>query len=389
MSETSTRSRLARNVSVAMVFLAIWIALVLLFAIPLTLTSRVPWREALSFGVSFWGLWMLFLPATVMLAFRFPIERRQFLRNVGFHLLICLIILGTHRASLRVVERTVARAQRSNLFNVFPDSNATQMGPPNAFGAYRSLRTALDVLVYWSVVGMCQAITHFRRSEERGRRAAQLEANLTSAKLQALRMQINPHFLFNTLNSISALVHVDPKAADEMLGDLGELLRCSLHSMEEQEIPLAEELQFISGYLNIEQKRLGDRLRVQQSIPAELMNAMVPALILQPLVENAIRHGIEPQREPGMISIEAKLDHPQLHLTVRDNGGGIVESKAIAQLGFGVGLSNISARLQGLYGKDQHLMISKASPCGCQVDIHIPFHTDRVTFRLGVDEAAS
>jgi len=128
---------------------------------------------------------------------------------------------------------------------------------------FHGLRAGLDVLVYWSLVGVCQAITNFRRSQERERRAAELEARLTSAKLQALRMQINPHFLFNTLNSIAALVYVNPRAADEMLGDLSELLRRSLDSMEEQEIPLAQELEFIGAYISIQQKRFGERLRVE------------------------------------------------------------------------------------------------------------------------------
>src|SRR5690606_10042049 len=131
-------------------------------------------------------------------------------------------------------------------------------GPPNALGVFLGLRAALDVLVYWSLLAGCQAVTQFRNSRERERRAAELETRLTRAKLQALRMQINPHFLFNTLNAIGALIYVNPRAADEMLGDLGELLRRSLDSMEEQEVPLAQEVEFISAYLRIEQRRFGD-----------------------------------------------------------------------------------------------------------------------------------
>jgi sensor histidine kinase YesM len=187
---------------------------------------------------------------------------------------------------------------------------------PGAFGVFLGLRAALDVLVYWSLVGVCHAIMLFESSRERERRAVELEARLTSAQLQALRMQINPHFLFNTLNSIAALVYVNPRAADEMLGDLSELLRRSLDSMEEQEIPLAQELEFIGAYLNIEQKRFGERLRLEQRVPDELMKALVPALILQPLVENAIRHGIEPRRGPGLISIEATREDKHLKMSV-------------------------------------------------------------------------
>ncbi|HTG44532.1 MAG TPA: histidine kinase [Verrucomicrobiae bacterium] len=246
--------------------------------------------------------------------------------------------------------------------------------PPGSFRPFLALRAALDVLVYWSLVGVCQAITNFRRSQERERRAAELEASLTGAKLQALRMQINPHFLFNTLNSIAALVYINPRAADEMLGDLGELLRRSLDSMDQQEIPLAQELEFIGAYLSIEQKRFGERLRLEQCVPDELRQALVPALILQPLVENAIRHGIESQRGPGLIWIEATREGKHLRLIVRDNGRGVPEANLNSSGRRGIGLANTQARLQGLYGQEQSFSFGKAEPQGFKVDIHLPFN---------------
>src|SRR5690348_6388153 len=300
MNRTSGNRRIARKVAIVATALGLWGALVLLFAAPLALTGRPgSWRQAVSFGASFWALWLLFLPAVAWFSFRFPIEPRRLLRNISLHLLACLLIVGTNRATFRATARIFPPVERPGR----PDSKVAVPGPPNALGVFFGLRAALDVLVYWSLVGVCQAITNFRSSQERERRAAELEARLSSAQLQALRMQINPHFLFNTLNSIAALVYVNPRAADEMLGDLSELLRRSLDSMEEQEIPLAQELDFIGAYLSIEQKRFGGRLLVEQSVPDELMKALVPALILQPFVENAIRHGIEPRRGPGLISI--------------------------------------------------------------------------------------
>jgi LytS/YehU family sensor histidine kinase len=191
-------------------------------------------------------------------------------------------------------------------------------------------------------------------------------------------MQINPHFLFNTLNSIAALVYVNPRAADEMLGDLSELLRRSLDSMEEQEVPLAQELEFIGAYLSIEQKRFGERLQVEQSVPDELRKALVPALLLQPLVENAIRHGIEPRRGPGLITIEAKQEDRHLHVIVRDNGRGLPGADLNDSARGGIGLANIQARLQGLYGQDQSFSFGRAEPQGCQVDIHLPLHLEPV-----------
>jgi len=319
MNRTSANRRIARNLAILATALGLWGALVLLFAAPLALPGRISWRQALNFGVSFWALWLLFLPTVAWLSFRFPIERRRLVRNVGVHLLACLLMAGTTRASWRAVERISAAAQRSERPGRLPG----EIGSPGALGAFHALRAALDVLVYWALVGVCQAITNFRGSQERERRAAELEARLTSAKLQSLRMQINPHFLFNTLNSIAALVYLNPRAADEMLGDLSELLRRSLDSMEEQEVPLAQELAFIGAYISIEQKRFGERLRLEQRVPDELMKALVPALVLQPLVENAVRHGIEPRRGPGLILLEAKQEDQQLHLIVRDDGRGL------------------------------------------------------------------
>jgi len=291
-------------------------------------------------------------------------------------LLVCLLIVGAGRITFPAVATNFPRLQRSEAPGRSSDSRTRRLGPPGAPGVFHGFRAGLDVLVYWSLVGVCQAIRNFRSSQERERRAAELEARLTTAKLQALRMQINPHFLFNTLNSIAALVYVNPRAADEMLGDLSELLRRSLDSMEEQEIPLAQELEFIGAYLNIEQKRFGERLRLEQSVPDEVMKAMVPALILQPLVENAIRHGIEPRRGPGLISIEAKQEDKHLHLVVRDNGAGLPAAGLNNSGRRGIGLANTQARLRGLYGQDQSFSFGEAEPQGCQVDIHLPFHSE-------------
>ncbi len=401
MNRTSGNRRIARPVAIVATALGLWGALVLLFAAPLTLTGRVSWRQAVSFGGSFWALWLLFLPAVAWLSFRFPIEGRRLLRNVGLHLLACLLMVGTSRATFRAIARVFPSPQRLEAPGRSPDSKMDRPEPSNALGVFPvvlihqhrsvflSFRAALDVLVYWSLVGLCQAITNFPSSQERERRAAELEARLTSSKLQTLRMQLNPHFLFNTLNSIAALVYVNPRAADEMLGDLSELLRRSLDSMEEQEIPLAQELEFIGAYLSIEQRRFGERLRLQQSVPDELMKALVPALILQPLVENAIRHGIEPRRGPGLISLEAKQEGKHLHLIVRDSGRGLPAADLNSSGRRGIGLANTQARLQGLYGQDQSLSFGRAEPQGCRADIHLPFHLEPVQVPTVSNEPAA
>lgn len=378
MDRTSRKRRIAHQVAMVATALGLWGALVVLFAVPLALASSGSWRQALRFGASFWALWLLFLPAVAWLAFRFPIARRRLLRNIGLHLLACLLVVVTNRATSRAVVWLAPSPQRWESPGRSPDSKTTRLGPPAAFGVFLGLRAALDVLVYGSLVGVCQAITNFRSSQERERRAAELEARLARAKLQALRMQINPHFLFNTLNSIAALVYINPRAADEMLGDLSGLLRRSLDSMEEQEIPLAQELEFIGAYLNIEKKRFGERLRVEQSVPDDLKKALVPALILQPLVENAIRHGIEPRRGPGRVSIEVKREDKHLHLCVRDDGRGLPDTASTGTERHRIGLANTQARLRGLYGGDQRFSFGRADPQGCRVDIHLPFHLEPV-----------
>jgi two-component sensor histidine kinase len=403
MNRPSGSRPIARNFAIVATALGLWGAIVLLFAAPLALRGPASWNEAVSFGVSFWALWLVFLPLVAWLSFRFPIERRRLVRNVGLHCLACLLIVGASRLTFRYFPRFSLSRQSSEAPGRPPGSNVEspepqqqrrraskpdRLGPPGAFGVFLGLRAALDVLVYWSLVGACQAITNFRSSQERERRAAELEARLTRSQLQALRMQINPHFLFNTLNSIATLVYVNPRAADEMLGDLSELLRRSLDSMEEQEIPLAQELEFIGAYLSIEQKRFGDRLRVEQNVPDELRKALVPALILQPLVENAIRHGIEPRRGPGLISIEAKQEDKHLHLMVRDDGRGWSPEDSGNSGRRGIGLANTQARLQGLYGPNQRFNFGRAEPQGCQVDIHIPFHLEPVQAPTVSGEAA-
>jgi two-component system LytT family sensor kinase len=392
MNRASGNRSIARKLALVAAALGLWGALVVLFAAPLALTGPISWREAVSFGASFWALWLLFLPAVAWFSLRFPIERRRIVRNVGLHLFACLLIISASRATFRFAARISNPPQRSQSSDVPgrpPRWNSNRLGPPGTLGGFLSLRAALDVLVYWSLVGVCQAITNFRSSQERERRAAELEARLTSAKLQALRMQINPHFLFNTLNSIAALVYVNPRAADEMLGDLSELLRRSLESMEEQEIPLAQELDFMAAYLRIEQKRFAERLRVEQNVPAELMKALVPALILQPLVENAIRHGIEPQRAPGLIVIEAKKEGRRLHLMVRDDGRGLPPADSNNSGRRGIGLANTQARLKGLYGADHSFSVGKAEPKGCQVEIDLPFHSEPVQVSPFSNESAA
>lgn len=362
--------------------LGLWAALVLLFATQFVLVGSFSWREAFPQALFFWGLWFLLMPATALLAFAYPFERNRLWQRLGVHLLACVLVVTVSQIAFRhLIPSPIpppGEAPRGR--EAAPQSD---LHPPKGF---LGLRAGLDILLYWSLVGVCQGMANFRRSQQRERRAAQLEARLTRSKLQALRMQINPHFLFNTLNAISTLIYVNPRAADEMLGDLSELLRRSLDGVEEQEIPLSRELQFVQAYMGIEQKRFGARLRMELDVPEELLKALVPALILQPLVENAIRHGIEPQRAPGLITIQAKREGPQLRLVVRDNGKGLSAQRPNRPERRGIGLANTQARLRELYGPDQHFAFGPSEPRGCTVEVRLPYHTEPVEVQQEITE---
>jgi signal transduction histidine kinase len=354
--------------------LGLWVALVILFATQFVLVGSFTWPEAFVHAFFFWGAWALLMPAVFAFSLGLPFERGRIPVYFTVHLLACILVVTAGQLAVRYNVVPMPPPPPEELRNQ-PAAQLRKQMP----ATFLSLRAGLDIMVYWAVVGVCQSLSNFRRSQQRERQAAELEARLAHAKLQALRMQINPHFLFNTLNAISTLLYVKPKAADEMIGDLSELLRRCLDGMDEQEAPLSRELQFIDAYINIEQKRFGERLRMEQNIPHELLNALIPVLILQPLVENAIRHGIEPQRSPGLISIQAQREGDDLRLTVRDNGRGPVNGTTTSPH-HGIGLPNTQARLQELYGPHQHFSFGPAEPRGCLVEIRLPYHTEPAHF---------
>jgi len=228
--------------------------------------------------------------------------------------------------------------------------------------------------VYWWMVCGCWAMSHFQESRERERRDLELESRLTQANLQALKMQLQPHFLFNALNAISSLIHENPGAADEMVGALSQFLRMSLDVSSQNEVPLPKELEFADRYLDIQQTRFGGRLRVRRDIDPAANAAMVPPLLLQPLVENAIRHGIETRESGGLVTIRVQRHEDMLRLEVCDDGGGF-SGRDLLAISEGIGLSNTKARLQALYGDRHQFRLVANSPTGACVSIEIPFRT--------------
>lgn len=341
-----------------------WAMFALFFASE-TVVSRAYAGRGLNFGVALEAwlicafLWFAATPLVLWLARRFPLERHKWLSSVLIHLgagailsfsLLWLYVLIVSLLRLDSGQQSLLQAFRSQLVNSFHS----------------------EFLTYWMIIGLSHGIDYYRKYRERELRAAQLETRLAQAQLDALKMQLHPHFLFNTLNSISVLMADDVTAARRMLNRLSDLLRASLEKSGRHEVSLKEELEFLHNYLEIEQTRFQDRLAVRIEIEPAALDARVPNLILQPLVENAIRHGIAARSEPGLIEISAGRQNGMVELVVRDNGPGL-GAASHEKIMKGIGLSNTQARLDQLYGRAHHFEMHDADGGGLEVRITIPF----------------
>jgi sensor histidine kinase YesM len=246
---------------------------------------------------------------------------------------------------------------------------------PSRHGHFFAIVVSSRWQLHLAVLAVSMSLTHawrlYQRVQERDRRTLELTASLSQAKLEALRLQLHPHFLFNTLNTISSLVHRDVDAADEMITNLSELLRLSL-DVGEQEVPLRRELEILDCYLAIEQVRLGRRLRVERQIDEAALDGLVPSLVLQPVVENAVRHGLEPRAAPGTITIRAERVAGILRLAVTDDGPGLKPADARTERR-GIGLANTEARLRELHGPAARLVLREPAGGGVSVEIELPF----------------
>jgi len=255
-------------------------------------------------------------------------------------------------------------------------------GKPVTFGSslhgLLANRTHYNLAVYAVIVCAWHAWDYYRKFREREAQAAQLAGRLAQAQLQALRMQLNPHFLFNTLNAVSSLMLKDVPAANKMISRLGELLRLTLENTQ-QEVPLQQELDFLRRYLDIERIRFGDRLQLKMDIDPATLSAAVPNLILQPLVENAVHHAIEPLEAGGKIELRAIRDNGCLVLQVSDNGPGLrphaaPEDEAPMDTRERIGLKNTRERLRKLYGDSQRFDLVSNAMGGVTASLSIPFH---------------
>jgi two-component system LytT family sensor kinase len=296
-----------------------------------------------------WYVWGFLAPEIVWLARRFPLERGRWAGSLPIHVVASVSVALLKWALNNFLRRyLLGFSQSMSLIYVFHQ----------------------NLVTYWIVVAATQGYLYYSRYRAGELRTAQLSAQLAQAQLQALRMQLHPHFLFNTLNAISTLVHKDPEVADRMIARLSDLLRLTLENIGVQEVRLAQELDFLEQYLEIERMRFPDRLEVRMRIAPETLDARAPYLILQPLVENAIRHGIAPRSTRGRVEVSAERKDGKLILEVRDDGPGI---SLTANPKDGVGISSTRARLERLYGAAQRFELKNAAEGGLVVTLALPF----------------
>ena len=327
-----------------------WTGLALFFAVSSSLTylstgRAANWSLSIRRSLAEWWLWAILTPVVVRLAQRYPLDRRWPWRNALIHTAAGVV--------LAVVKSAAERAAFAWLTGTW---------------TYWLVSTlALQFFVYCAIVAAAHGIVYYERSRERDH----LAARLADVRLQLLSMQLQPHFLFNTLNTIAELVHGDPDAADYMIAGLSDLLRRTLELGPAQEVPLDAELDLLARYLDIQKARFGDRLRVTIAVDPRARLASVPVLLFQPLVENAIRHGLAERLSSGRIDISAQREGDHLTITVTDDGVG--PAADLTSSLERIGLGNMRARLEALYGSAQRLDLTATRPHGARVSLEIPF----------------
>lgn len=343
-----------------------WTLAGLFFTSQFVLQNQLSARPIPVYQILIWQLfsgyvWFALMPVIFWLGRLFAFEGRHFLRNIFIHL-IASIVLSAFQLAIDALVLPRLGYPPNREFASFAE----------AYRFFLFVNLHFSMTIYWAVLGIKYAVNYYRMYQERELRAAQLENQLAQARLSVLKNQLHPHFLFNTLNNISELVYKDPEAADQMIASLSDLLRISLDKLDVQEVSLQQELEFLNKYLEIEQMRFHDRLRVKYEIEADALDARVPNMILQPLVENAIKYGIAPRAEGGTIEIGASRANGHLNLKVADDGLGIPFGD-VANLNEGVGLSNTRARLRHLYGADHDFALKARTGGGVRLDLQIPF----------------
>ncbi|MEM7352493.1 MAG: histidine kinase [Acidobacteriota bacterium] len=344
-------------------YVGCWTFIGLFFISPIIANSLanqhgIRWGEVLSEFLN-WYLWGLLFPLIWWVSRRFSFERRKLASRIPIHLASGLIV------SLIYVTLMLLKNSIVTSFSLGKLSFDLLKGIPGyLLGGFEWF-----LVPYFGIVAFIHAVSYYEKYRERQLKTTRLEAQLALAHLEVLKMQLQPHFLFNTLNAISALMHRDVDAADRMISLLSDLLRLSLEKDNRHQVSLQSEIEFLNRYLAIEKIRFRDRLKIEEDIEAICMAAQVPRLILQPLVENSIKHGIAMRSAAGRISIRARRLGERLNIQVSDDGPGL-PSSTIRE---GVGLANTRARLKQIYGDDHHFELRNGHTDGVHVHLEIPF----------------
>jgi len=334
--ETRTNASWRARGKRAALYLGLWTFLAFLtgsqqFLAQSAAGSPVRWSSQILYTLTAWHTWGVLTIFILGLGRRFPIARELWRRNLLVHVPAC--------AGVSLLDMAVC----------YPVGRAVGIVHSASLPQYMLAAAGFDILLYAGTVGVGHAIDNARKYRDRELRALRLEAQLSQTQLQILRMQIHPHFLFNTLHAISALMHKDVAAAEKMLVGLSDLLRMTIQTNGAQETSLRREMEFLSRYVEIMKTRLGERLDVRVEIEPAALDADVPAMLLQPLVENAIQHGIGTRPQGGRVELSARVEGETLAIDVRDDGPGLREPLDTAMRS-GLGLANTRDRLAQLYG---------------------------------------
>ncbi len=358
-------SLLARRWFRWVLYFLIWTVVGLFFASYSPLWGRhvfmapVSWDEALITNLTFYYIWACIAPMVLWLGRRFRFERATWFSSLIVHVPTSVVISAVQLFIAELVSQSLS-PEPLKLYDAFREIQRTV-----------ALYFHMNLLTYWAVLGVGYGREYYRKFRDREMRAVQLQSQLTQAQLQALKMQLHPHFLFNTFNTISSLMHRSVDEADRVLAVLGDLLRYSLQNVGVQEVTLSEELEFLKQYLEIEHARFGDRLRVKFDVDPDVLGKNLPNLILQPLVENSIRYAVAPRANGGSIEISARRDHRTMRIKIVDDGPGLHAGFTL-QTSKGIGLRNSAVRMEQLYGEEQKFELSNRSPNGLQITIVLP-----------------
>lgn len=327
------------------------------YVFAITQPSVESWRVSLVYAAIEWYSWAVIAPLIVKLCDKFPIDRQHFIHRIWIHFVCAPVFSFIQLTILTYGWQWLAPVQYKAI-------SYSAM-----FVTMFSRKFHIGVLIYGAICGVIYAFQAYGKFRDETLKRSQLTEELTRAQLDLLKMQIDPHFLFNTLNTITAMIRTDPRAAELMITRLGDLLRLTLEKDGKLEVRLSEEMEFIDRYLEIEQTRFYDRLTIEKSLDKQLMNALIPNMILQPIVENAVHHGITQRIGAGIIRISAEHKNNQLRIAISDDGKGF-PTESVKN---GIGIANTRARLERMYGDKHHFEIRHPESGGAEVLISIPY----------------